>query len=295
MIHVGDKVKLIGRGGFNEFPNTSADVLENFVRACANNSYVNGVVRHFAQGHFSTDEEASKTFKVAYIMYKTSVGGMRAIIYNATNTFVVAPDALEVVESNIQFEVGSEVIVADSGHIYSGWGTLIETLKGLISEVDAAQWHENLTPNEGDKFKVIYAGAHLSRPDETNVYVINDGRNTYIIGERGLVPDDPRAKFKPSKWDLYMLYLREWSLQNKNPSGISSDGPLRYGAWLDSGTSDINKQPAKRNVPAEWQKYISYVLNWSWEHRHESRPDKRSGPYDYAGWLAYCRIYRVHD
>lgn len=295
MVHVGDKVKLISRGGFNEFPNTSADVIENFSSAFTNNSHVNGVVQHFAQGHFATDEEANKIFKVAYIMYKESVGGMRAIIYNEANTFVVAPDALEVIESNIQFEIGSEVIVIDIGYIYLSWNLFIEDLKGLISEVDISQWCENFTPNAGDKFKVIWAGAHITRPDETNVYVVNDGKHTVIISERGLELYDPRAKFKPSKWDLYMLYLREWSLQNKNPSGISSDGPLKYGAWLDSDISGINKQPARRNVPADWQKYISYVLDWSWEHKDESRPDTRSGPYDYAGWFAYVAIYRTHD
>lgn len=230
MIHVGDKVELVRRGEGFEYPNSQSTI--NFYSSFVGHDY-HRICENYEIGHFATDDEVqTKIFTVAFIRYNLAAQNMRVVIFNRENTFVVSPEALEVVSSTIKFEVGTEVTISDGERCYSSWESLIDSLAGQISAEEREQWRNGLSPNNGDFFKVIWAGAHICRPDETNIYVISDGQQTYVMGEEGLTSADPKAKYIPSKWALYIHYVREWSWEHKNSTADPYMGPLNFTAWL---------------------------------------------------------------
>lgn len=238
MIHVGDKVKI----GFTGALYTTYTGFLDYYRDCSSSTLTDRVCGQYKYEHSPTNEEVRNTvFTVMFVReHDSREGVILAIINDGNVTYIIDAYALTLVSSDLPFTEGDKVYINDSGVTYSLWGNLIKHMSTVIPDGEEVYrlWTHDHSPSSNEVggktpeavFTVKWIGHHVSRPGDGIIAIISNGRHSYIIGTKGL------KKAGESNWDKYIIYVRNWTVVNKDSAQSVRDatGPKPYAEWLSN-------------------------------------------------------------
>jgi hypothetical protein len=226
MVCIGDKVKVIREGGiYTTYTSFIRDYVAQF-----NSEHTRKIGNAYRENEYPTADEMAHNFTVEYVAHHDSYDSVVAIISSERgNVYIYNADALSVVTPVSSHKVGQKIRIKDNSHTYSGWDTLINSQRGVITSDLCDVWSADRTPTEGTEGKVLWIGRHVSRPQEDVLYIVQTGEGVFMLGEKGLEFTEDTAG--DITWEKYLAYVRNWCTKHKNFAPSSNAGPLSLPDW----------------------------------------------------------------
>lgn len=139
-----------------------------------------------------------------------------------------------------EFNIGDTVAITSVGEVYPEYTEFVNSVYTRecpeASVQVVSQWQscasrnsfsEYMDSGHKNEFRVVWFRKHPSHGDE-NVYIVNDGNRTFIVGPKGLSLIASGGK-SPDElmWEDYIRYVRNWTAVNREYNPQNADKPVR--------------------------------------------------------------------